>query len=95
MVRGIIMTKVYRLYYRRFYNRPTQYIDVYAVSGKQAIYFFRRTYGYAFTHACVAYGVDRIYQSDDDEDLGTIKGVNYDLQEDTTDTDNVGYYVRR
>ena len=89
------MTKVYRLYYRRFYNRPTQYIDVYAVSGKQAIYFFRRTYGYAFAHDCVAYGIDRYYMSDDDEELGTIKGVNYDLQEDTTDIDNVGYYVRR
>ena len=89
------MTKVYRLYYRRFDNRPTQYIDVYAVSGKQAIYFFRRTYGYAFAHACVAYGIDRYYMSDDDEELGTIKGVNYGLQEDTTDADNVGYYIRR
>ena len=89
------MTKVYRLYYRRFDNRPTQYIDVYAVSGKQAIYFFRCTYGYAFAHNCVAYGVDRIYQSDDDEELGTIKGVHYDLQESSADTDNVGYYIRR
>ena len=88
------MTKVYRLYYRRFYNRPTQYIDVYAVSGKQAIYFFRRTYGYAFAHDCVAYGVDRIYQSDDEE-IGTIKGVQNGLQENSTDTDSVGHYIRR
>ena len=89
------MTKVYRLYYRRFDNRPTQYIDVYAVSGKQAIYFFRRTYGYAFAHDCVAYGVDRFYQSDDDEELGTIKGVQNGLQENSTDIDNVGHYIRR
>ena len=95
MERGLTMTKVYRLYYRRFYNRPTQYIDVYAVSGKQAIYFFRRTYGYAFAHDCVAYGVDRYYMSDDDEELGTIKGVQNGLQENTADIDNVGYYVRR
>ena len=89
------MTKVYRLYYRRWYNRPTQYIDVYAVSGKQAIYFFRRTYGYGFANACIAYGIDRYYKSDDDEELGTIKGVKYGLQEDAVDIDNVGYYIRR
>ena len=89
------MTKVYRLYYRRWYYRPTQDVDVYAVSGKQAIYVFRRTYGYAFAHACLAYGVDRFYMSDDDEELGTIKGVHYGLQENSADTDDMGHYIRR
>lgn len=86
--------KVYRLYYRRCYNRPTQYVDVYAVSGKQAIFFFERRYGKAFVIQCEAYGIDYYYLTDEHEALGTFKGVNYGLQENTIDADDMGYYKR-
>lgn len=86
--------KVYRLYYRRWYNRPTQYVDVYAVSGKQAIFFFKRRYGNAFVIQCEAYGIDYYYTTDEYEALGTFKGVNYGLQENTIDAYDMGYYKR-
>ena len=86
--------KVYRLYYRRWYNRPTQYVDVYAVSGKQAVFFFKRRYGERFANQCEAFGIDYYYMTDEYEALGTFKGVNYGLQENTIDAYNVGYYKR-
>ena len=86
--------KVYRLYYRRWPNRPTQYVDVYAVSAKQAIFFFSRAYGKSFLHACEAWGIDYYYMTEDKEEVGTIKGVNYGLQENTIDGYNMGYHKR-
>ena len=86
--------KVYRLYYRRWPNRPTQYVDVYAVSAKQALFFFSRTYGKSFLNACEAWGIDYTYQTEDKEELGTIKGVNYGLQENAIDGYNMGYRKR-
>lgn len=86
--------KVYRLYYRRCYNRPTQYVDVYAVSGKQAVFFFKRRYGEAFANKCEAIGIDYYYMTDEYEALGTFKGVSYGLQENTIDGDDVGYNKR-
>ena len=86
--------KVYRLYYRMRYNRPTQYVDVYAVSAKQAFFFFSRTYGKSFLTACVDYGIDYYYFTDEYEEVGTFKGVNYGLQENTIDDYNMGYNKR-
>lgn len=86
--------KVYRLYYRRWYNRPTQYVDVYAVSGKQAIFFFKRRYGEAFVNQCEAFGIDYYYMTDDYEALGSFKGVSYGLQENTIDGYNMGNHKR-
>ena len=81
---------VYRLYYRRWPNRPTQYVDVYAVSAKQAFFFFSRTYGKSFLTACVDYGIDYYYYTDEYEELGTFKGVSYGLQENAIDGYNMG-----
>lgn len=86
--------KVYRLYYRRWPNRPTQYVDVYAVSAKQAIFFFSRTYGRSFLNACEAFGIDYCYMTDDYEALDTFKGVSYGLQENAIDGYNMGYHKR-
>ena len=86
--------KVYRLYYRRWQNRPTQYVDVYAVSAKQAIFFFSRAYGKSFLNACEAFGIDYCYMTDKYEPLGTLNGVNYGLQENTIDGYNMGYHKR-
>ena len=86
--------KVYRLYYRRWSNRPTQYVDVYAVSAKQAFFFFSRTYGKSFLTDCVDYGIDYYYYTDEYEALGTFKGVSYGLQENTIDGYDMGNHNR-
>ena len=69
---------VYRIYYRRFENRPTQYVDVWAVSKRQAYHFLVENYGADFFKQCVDVGVDYA-RTESEEPIGTIKGVRYGL----------------
>ena len=69
---------VFRIYYRRFENRPTQYVDVWALSKKQAYYFLAQNYGATFFKTCYDVGIDYM-RVDKEEYIGTIKGVRYGL----------------